>query len=69
MRIYRFCTRGRDGSISASCEMEVRSDQEACQIADDLVMHEAFENVEVWRANTQVHPLTGTDRQSPSHKK
>jgi len=49
--------------------MELRSDQEARQIAYDLVTNEGFENVEVWRGNTQLCSLTAADSQSPSHKK
>jgi len=69
VRNYRFCTRAPDGSISASCEMEVHSDEEARQIAYNLVMHEAFENMEVWRGNTQIYSLTDADRKSLLHEK
>ena len=69
VRIYRFCTRAPDGTISASCEMEVHSDEEACQIAYNLVTHEAFENMEVWRGNTQVYSMSGAERQRPPHEK
>jgi len=66
---YRFCTRDPDGSIAASCEMEVQSDEEAFEIGHNLVVQGAFPTIEVWREDTKIYPLAGTDDQASSHQK
>ena len=64
---YRFCTRAPDGSIAASCEMEVPSEQEACEIAYNLIVQEAYTNMEVWRGNTKIYALPANERQGGVH--
>lgn len=54
MRYYRFCTKAPDGSIDTACEMGAQSDDEARQIAQDLVKQGEFPNIEVWRDDTKI---------------
>jgi hypothetical protein len=65
--MYRFCIRNPDGSIAASCEMEVQSDTEACEIGRGLVIQAAFPNIEVWRGDAKIYSLAGADEKDPSH--
>ena len=65
--MYRFCTRNPDGSIAASCEMEVHSDEEAFEIGRNLLVQGAFPTIEVWRGNKKIYPLADGYGQDSSH--
>lgn len=67
MPIYCFCVRAPDGSIAASCEMEVQSEEEAREIAYNLVVQEAYPNMEVWRGEKRVYSLSVAERQGGPH--
>ena len=57
LRSYRFCTKGPDGRIDTACELPVHSDEEARQIANNLVLQGDFRNIEVWRGETKLYSL------------
>ena len=58
MRIYRFCSSAPDGSIDTACEMPAHSDEEARQIARDLVMEGEFQSIEVWRDEMKIYSIS-----------
>jgi len=47
--------------------MEVQSEQEAREIAYNLVLQEAYPNMEVWRGNTKIYALPADGRQGGVH--
>jgi len=56
---YRFSSLDEDGELQSSCMIEADSDDEAREIAEDLLMESHPAAVEVWDAFKLVHRAAG----------
>jgi hypothetical protein len=52
---YRFSSLGVDGAVQTSCVREVASDDEAREIASELLAENQSETIEVWNVLKLVH--------------
>ena len=72
---YRFSSLGADGALISSCTREADSDEEAQEIATELLAENRCDAVEVWSVWRMVHrtvrdpnhaaPLINPSRQKP----
>ena len=56
---YRFSSLDQDGELQSSCMIEAGSDDEAREIANDLLMENHPAAIEVWSALRLVHRAAG----------
>ena len=52
---YRFSSLGADGNVQSSCVMEADSDDEAREIANNLLTENPSDAIEVWNVFTLVY--------------
>jgi hypothetical protein len=65
MPTYRFSFIETNGRAGTACVMEADSDDDACELASELLLESNFQLIEVWRASDMICRVCKIDPDQP----
>ena len=68
MTIYAFTLIAADGSSQSAGVREAASDDDACEIASELLLKADFPLIEVWRGRWMIYRVSKVDHEQPDRK-